>query len=162
MAKCGCSPEGMYITIWPYYHWEYEPAIMNKIYILVGSYSLCWLTRHGCWCYWSKTKLRKTKTCVLMIINGTLVRLHLDLSPNPFWESNHGFLLDRGFLIAMIPRGKILQLKSPLISTLIIHSNTCQGKGSGNWSETGGVPGGVMVCFKNLHCSMLRRLRVFP
>lgn len=67
-----------------------------------------------------------------MTINGTLVRLYLDLSPNPFWESNHGFLLDRGFLIAMILRGKILQLKSPLISTLIIHSNTCQGKGSGN------------------------------
>ena len=130
----------MYVTVMLCnYQWEYEPAIMNNIYILAGSYSLCWLTRHGCWCYWSKTQLRKAKTCVLMTINGTLVRLYLDLSPNPFWESNHGFLLDRGFLIAMILRGKILQLKSPLISTLIIHSNTCQGKGSGNWSETWGV-----------------------
>lgn len=82
---------------------------MNKIYMLVGSYSLCWLIRHGCWCYWSKTKLRKTKTCVLMIISGTLVRLHLDLSPNPFWED---FYLIGDFSLPWFREGKFSSSKA--------------------------------------------------
>ena len=75
------------------------------------------------------------------------------------------FYMRREFsLPCLIVRGTSFKLKTQVISTLIIHSNTCQGKGCRTWSETWGIlyQGSWRSDGLLQKPSLLRLLRVFP